>query len=96
MSHTSTIQVRIDLKTKRSAQKVLEEVGIDLSSAIKVYLRQIVIQQGIPFKFLTENGLTLEQERAILMASEEAKSDKGVDGPFSTSAGVLRYLKKKH
>ena len=48
----ATIQIRIDEKTKKSAKKVLDEIGIDMSSAIKVYLKQIVIHQNIPFKFI--------------------------------------------
>lgn len=69
----STIQVRIDEKIKKSAKKILDKLGLDFSSAIKIYMHQIVTNQGIPFKILTENGLTLEQEAAINRAAEEAK-----------------------
>lgn len=69
----TTIQVRIDEKTKKSAKKVLDSIGMDMSSAVKVYLKQIVITQSLPFPLLTENGLTIQQEREILKASEEAK-----------------------
>lgn len=93
MIQNTIIQVRIDPKTKKSAQKVLDEIGMDLSSAIKAYLRQIIIQDGIPFKLLTENGLTIEQERAILKASSEAKSGKNVAGPFSTAKEIKKFLK---
>lgn len=74
----STIQIRIDDKTKQSAKKVLDDVGIDMSSAITIYLKQIVINNGIPFKLITANGLTPARERAILKASEEAKRGKNV------------------
>lgn len=74
----STIQIRIDDKTKNSAKKVLDEVGMDMSSAIKVYLKQIVIRKGIPFELVSENGLTTKEENAILKASEEAKHGKNV------------------
>lgn len=88
----SYIQLRIDDKTKNSAKKVLDELGVDMSSAIKVYLRQIVINKGIPFKLVTENGFTPEEERKILKASEEAKKGKNVSGPFSTKKEVQDYL----
>ena len=73
----STIQIRIDPQTKKSAQKVLDKIGMDMSSAIKVYLRQIVVHKGIPF-VLTENGMTPQQEKEILKASEEARQGKNV------------------
>lgn len=46
MSH---IQIRIDKKEKEEARRVLEELGLDMSSAIKLFLKQVVIQKGLPF-----------------------------------------------
>lgn len=88
----STIQIRIDEKTKKSAKKVLDKVGLDMSSAIKLYLHQIAIRRIIPFQILTENGLTLDQERDILKASEEAK--KGINVTKSMNGkDALAYLR---
>lgn len=89
----STIQIRIDEKTKKSAKKVLDSIGMDMSSAVKVYLHQIVVTQGIPFPLLTENGLTVQQENQILKASEEAKRGINVSGPLEGKE-VINYLKK--
>lgn len=86
------IQLRIDEKTKQSVKKILDEVGLDMSSAIKIYLKQIILHKGIPFKVLTENGLSVEQEMEILKASEEAKKGINVDGPFDTAKETQDYL----
>ena len=90
----TTIQIRIDEKTKRKAKKVLEGIGMDMSSAVKVYLKQIVITQGIPFQLLTENGLTIQQEQEILKASEEAKRGVNVEGPFDSMDDFIEGLNK--
>lgn len=74
----TTIQIRIDEKTKKDSKKVLRDLGIDMSSAIKIYLKQIVITRGIPLKLVTENGLTVEEEKRILKASREAVRGKNV------------------
>ena len=63
---TTTIQVRADAKVKKSAQLILGKLGLDLSTAINIYLVQIVEKQGIPFQILTENGMTPAQEKKIL------------------------------
>lgn len=89
----STIQVRIDEKTKKSAKKVLDEVGVDMSSAIKVYLKQIIIHKGIPLSLMTENALTPQQEKEIIQASEEAKAGKNITEPMSMKQAI-DYLKK--
>ncbi len=64
-----TIQVRVDEKTKKNANRVLNTLGLDMSTAIKMYLRQIDITQGIPFSVLTENGFTPEQEKQLIRES---------------------------
>jgi DNA-damage-inducible protein J len=57
----TTINIRIDKKTKESAQKTLEAMGLDLSAGIKLFLRQVVVQQCIPFEPRTIGGLTRTQ-----------------------------------
>ena len=68
----TTIQVRTEAKTKKAAQKVLKELGLDLSAAINMYLVQIVMMQGIPFELRTVNGFTPAQERKMLKEMEWA------------------------
>lgn len=89
----SQIQLRIDEKTKKSAKKVLDKIGIDMSSAIKVYLKQIIITNGIPFPLLTENGLSYAQEKEISQASAEAKAGKNISREMNTKEAI-DYLNK--
>lgn len=72
----TTIQVRTPADTKKKAQAILASLGLDMSTAINMYLVQIVQKGGIPFQILTENGMTLEAEQAILEAAEDAKNSK--------------------
>jgi len=44
------INVRIKKSVKNKAQKTLESLGLDLSSGIKMFLNQVVAENGIPFK----------------------------------------------
>lgn len=46
----STINVRVEEKTKKAASKVLKSVGLDLSSGINIFLRQVAVEEGLPFK----------------------------------------------
>ncbi len=71
MNNTTTIQVRIDGKTKREAGKILEDLGLDFSSAMKIYLRQVVQEKALPFQpGRTANGFTSQYEQKLL--KEEA------------------------
>lgn len=62
----STVQVRIDTKTKNEAQAVLERLGLDISSGVKVFLRQVIETRSLPFSVRTGNGLTKEYEETLL------------------------------
>ncbi len=50
----NTLQIRIDEKTKIKAQKILQKMGLDMSSAIKLYFHQIIQEQAIPFSITTK------------------------------------------
>ena len=62
----TTIQIRIDEKTKRKARKVFHKMGLDVSSGIKLYLTRVAQDEAMPFIIRTENGYTPEQERRII------------------------------
>ena len=46
----TNINVRTDSALKTKAQAVLADLGLDMSTAINVYLSQIVYRQAIPFE----------------------------------------------
>ena len=73
MSEQQTIQIRIDKKTKEAARQTLSELGLDMSTAVKLFLTNVVNRQGIPFEIRTKNGFTEAEELAMVAETEEAK-----------------------
>ena len=59
---------RIDADLSNQASKLLEGLGLSMSQAISMFLRQVVLQQGLPFevKYPKRSG-------ELLDAIEEAK-----------------------
>lgn len=73
----TTISVRIDEDTKKEAQKLFGELGLDLSTAINMFLRQSVREQGVPFAVTrsvpnAETLAALEEVAAMKKNSEGA------------------------
>jgi len=68
---TVNTSIRIDEETKKEAQKLFKDLGLSLSAAINIFLKQAIREKGIPFyvNSLPEN-LELPQ------AFEEAKQIK--------------------
>ena len=49
MSDQSFIQVRVDNKLKQEALAVLDDIGMDMPNAIRMFLKRIVLERGLPF-----------------------------------------------
>lgn len=46
---TANINVRTDLAIKTQAQQIFESIGLDLSTAINLFLKQTVKVKNLPF-----------------------------------------------
>lgn len=46
---TSRLSVRIDEELKKQSQQDFDDLGLDLTSGITLYLKQVVREQGLPF-----------------------------------------------
>ena len=74
IAKTTNIYVRLEPGLKEQAESVLEQPGIPVSNAVNIFLKQVVIQRGIPFEVklpakrplrvagLTESELNVEEE----------------------------------
>lgn len=47
---TSAINIQVDSDVKKDATLVLSELGLSMSSAINIFLKQVVKRNGIPFE----------------------------------------------
>lgn len=47
---TSLLQVRIEDSLKEQAAQVFEQLGIDTSTAVRMFLKRTVMENGIPFR----------------------------------------------
>lgn len=86
-SKKATIQVRIDEDVKSQAVEVLNDLGMDASTAINVFLRQVIADNGLPFQPAKPrfNDVTLKaiKESDEAVASGELDRKKSVDDLFS-------------
>ena len=68
MSMTIPTQVRIDSDVKKQATDLFQTLGLDMSSAINLFLHQCILRGGIPFTVEIP-----QYKKATLKAMEEAK-----------------------
>ena len=72
-SNTSNISIRMDSKLKAAAEELYEELGMNLSTAFNIFVRQSLRERGIPFK-ITEGTPNQETVSAMLEAERIAKN----------------------
>ena len=62
MAVTNTnINIRVDSDIKLKAQNVFSALGLDMTSAINIFLRQAVRKNGIPFELTAEEPKKVPQ-----------------------------------
>lgn len=49
MENTATLNLRVNSQVKHDAEDVLSKLGISMSAAIGMFLRQVAMTQSIPF-----------------------------------------------
>ena len=60
---TQMIHARIDPKLKRSAERVFSQIGISTTEAIRLFLRQVELHNGLPFPVTVPNPATVAAMR---------------------------------
>ena len=68
-SSTSNVCIRMDSKVKAAAEALYEELGMNLSTAFNIFVRQSLRERGIPFK-ITEGSPSQETVSAMLEAED--------------------------
>lgn len=55
----ATISMRIDDKLKEESREILNELGLDITNAVKLFLTQVVNQRGLPFELKLKSNIDL-------------------------------------
>ena len=61
---TASINIRLDSHVKKQAQELFGALGMDMTTAINIFLRKSIQRQGIPFD-VTLDGVSPETREAL-------------------------------
>lgn len=50
MQKSATLNIRVDPEVKQSAESILSQLGLSMSTAVDIFLRQVSLTGGLPFK----------------------------------------------
>lgn len=100
MANTTTLNLRVNPLVKKQAEEILTELGIPMSTAINMYLRQINMTGGIPFSI--ELPKVPNDINADIMSKEElhSKLERGYadyeNGRVTSASESFSKLREKH
>ena len=66
---TSTLQVRVDTTLRQEAETFFTNAGLDISSAVRLFLKQVVIRQRMPFEIVAADPFFSEANQCVLAES---------------------------
>ena len=53
---TAVLQTRVDVDLKHDADAFFESIGMDTTTAIRIFLKQTLIQRKIPFEIVQDSS----------------------------------------
>ena len=74
----ATVQVRIDEDTRKQANELFERIGLDIPTAIRMFLKQSIASNGLPFQpMITKDINGFSQYDAARMEHAKKQLDAG-------------------
>ena len=76
MTNTS-MNIRMDSEVKRQAQELFAKFGLDMTTAVNMFLRQSIRQQGIPFVLQLDPFYSEVNQERLLRAAKRMENTGG-------------------
>ena len=89
MAKTDTLHIRIEPRVKAKAEETLNELGLSIADAINVFLKQVILNEGIPFEIRKPIF-----NKETIQAIEDTKNSKNLSRTFDSVDEMFEELDK--
>jgi DNA-damage-inducible protein J len=87
MANTTNLNIRVDEELKRKAETIFNELGLNMSTAMNMFLRYSVRYGGIPFE------LRIEKPNAeTLSAIDDVNNNRNMSKTFDSVNDLIEDL----
>lgn len=83
----ATIQIRVDEDTKAAAASLFSSLGLDTSTAVRIFLKKALEYNGIPFA-VSRRAPTPE----LMDAIRDTRERRNLHGPFKTAEEAVASM----
>ena len=87
MANTTNINIRVDEELKRKAEAIFAELGLNMSTAMNIFLRYSVRYGGIPFDLRIE-----KPNSETLAAIDDVNNNRNMSNIFDSVSALMEDL----
>jgi DNA-damage-inducible protein J len=81
-----TIQVRVDDNIKTTADSLFTSLGLDTSTAVRIFLNAAIANGGIPFY------VKHKENSDLLEAAQDTRKRRNLTGPFANAEDAISSM----
>lgn len=89
MAKTDTLHIRVEPDVKIKAEETLNDLGLSITEAVNVFLNQVILHDGIPFKIEKP-----KYNKETIQSMEDVKSGKNLSKTFDSVDEMFEELDK--
>lgn len=82
-----SMSIRLDSEVKEQAQQVFSNLGMDMTTAINIFLRQAIQYQGLPF------DVRLDENRKLLQVLTDLDQNRNMSQFFESVSDLMEDLR---
>ncbi|VRE57891.1 addiction module antitoxin, RelB/DinJ family [Streptococcus pneumoniae] len=82
-----SISIRLNSEVKEQAQQVFSNLGMDMTTAINIFLRQAIQYQGLPF------DVRLDENRKLLQVLTDLDQNRNMSQSFESVSDLMEDLR---
>ena len=83
----ATVKARVDENVKKEAETLFKKMGLNMSTAMNLFLKKCILEQGIPFELKVPNEETLK-------VLDEVEKGIGLSKTFDSVDELIEDLQK--
>ena len=83
----TSMSIRLDSEVKEQAQQVFNHLGMDMTTAINIFLRQAIQYQGLPF------DVRLDENQKLLQVVMDVDQNRNMSQSFESVSDLMEDLR---
>ena len=83
----TSMSIRLDSEVKEQAQQVFNHFGMDMTTAINIFLRQAIQYQGLPF------DVRLDENQKLLQVLTDVDQNRNMSQSFESVSDLMEDLR---